>query len=66
MPNFGSASASHRKSGMWFYVRHDRAAMVGGFTAPAKRMAFFIHRNTDYSPDGIKLFDAAVDYLLAP
>jgi hypothetical protein len=29
-------------------------------------MGFFIHRNTNYSPDGIKLFDAAVDYLLAP
>jgi hypothetical protein len=42
------------------------AMMVGGFVAPAKRMSFFIHRNTDYSPDGIKLFDAAVDYLLAP
>jgi hypothetical protein len=42
------------------------ATMVGGAVAPAKRMGFFIHRNTDYSPDGIKLFDAAVDYLLAP
>jgi hypothetical protein len=42
------------------------AMMVGGFAAPAKRMGFFIHRNTDYSPDGVKLFDAAVDYLLAP
>jgi hypothetical protein len=42
------------------------AAMVGGAVAPAKRMGFFIHRDTDYSPDGIKLFDAAVDYLLAP
>ena len=42
------------------------APMVGGATAPAKRMGFFIHRNTDYSPAGLKLFDAAVDYLLAP
>jgi len=40
------------------------AAMIDGFKAPAKRMGFFIHRDTDYSPDGIKLFDAAVDYLL--
>jgi hypothetical protein len=40
--------------------------MVGTAVAPAKRMGFFIHRNTDYSPDGVKLFDAAVDYLLAP
>ena len=41
------------------------ATMANG-TAPAKRMGFFIHRNTDYSPDGVKLFDAAVTYLLAP
>jgi hypothetical protein len=41
------------------------AAMATG-TAPAKRMGFFIHRNTDYSADGSKLFDAAVAYLLAP
>jgi hypothetical protein len=42
------------------------ATMAGGFAAPAKRMAFFIHRNTDYSPDGKQLFNAAIDYLLAP
>jgi hypothetical protein len=41
------------------------APMVMG-TAPAKRMSFFIHRNTSYSAEGLKLFDAAVDYLLAP
>jgi hypothetical protein len=40
------------------------AMMVNG-AAPAKRMGFFIHRNTSYSPDGLKLFDAALDYLLA-
>jgi hypothetical protein len=43
-----------------------KAMMAGGAVAPAKRMGFFIHRDTDYSPDGIKLFDAAIDYLLAP
>jgi hypothetical protein len=42
------------------------AKMVGGAVAPAKRMGFFIHRDTDYSADGIKLFDAALDYLLTP
>jgi peptide/nickel transport system permease protein len=31
IPNFARASASHRKSGMWFYFRHDKAAIVGGF-----------------------------------
>jgi hypothetical protein len=29
-------------------------------------MGFFIHRNTDFNANGLKLFDAAVDYLLAP
>jgi hypothetical protein len=42
------------------------AMMIGGFVAPAKRMGFFIHRDADYSDDGKKLFNAAVDYLLAP
>jgi hypothetical protein len=42
------------------------ATMIGGFVAPAKRMGFFIHRDADYSDDGKKLFNAAVDYLLAP
>jgi hypothetical protein len=42
------------------------AMMVGGNVAPAKRMSFFIHRNTNYSPDGVKLFDAAVTWLLSP
>ena len=45
---------------------YDSGAMMVGLPAPAKRMGFFIHRDTDYSPDGLKLFDAAVDYLLAP
>jgi hypothetical protein len=45
---------------------YDRGAMMIGLPAPAKRMGFFIHRDTDYSPDGLKLFDAALDYLLAP
>jgi hypothetical protein len=45
---------------------YPAGAMMVGLTAPAKRMGFFIHRDTDYSPDGVKLFDAAIDYLLAP
>jgi hypothetical protein len=45
---------------------YGKGAMMVGLTAPAKRMGFFIHRDTDYSPDGLKLFDAALDYLLAP
>jgi hypothetical protein len=50
--------------GIYAYQKGDM--MAGGFPAPAKRMAFFIHRDTDYSDQGKMLFDAAVDYLLAP
>jgi hypothetical protein len=41
------------------------AQMVGG-TAPGKRLAFFLHENAaqNVSADGIKLLDAAIDYLL--
>jgi hypothetical protein len=52
------------EAAIFAYPAH--AMMAGGFAAPAKRMGFFIHRDTDYSPEGIELFDAAVDYLLAP
>jgi hypothetical protein len=45
---------------------YDSGAQMVGVAAPAKRMGFFIHRDTDYSPDGLKLFDAALDFLLAP
>jgi hypothetical protein len=50
--------------GIYAYQKGD--LMANGFPAPAKRMAFFIHRDTDYSQQGKMLFDAAVDYLLAP
>jgi hypothetical protein len=29
------------------------AMMAAGVVAPAKRMSFFIRRNTDYSPQGL-------------
>jgi hypothetical protein len=43
------------------------APMLGG-TAPAKRVAFFLHENmTDVTtPDGVRLLDAAIDWCLAP
>jgi hypothetical protein len=51
----------------WCIFAYDKGAMmVGGFPAPAKRVGFFIHRDADYSDDGKKLFNAAVDYMLAP
>jgi hypothetical protein len=46
---------------------YDKGAMMaGGVTAPARRMGFFIHRDTDYSANGTKLFDAAIAYLTSP
>jgi hypothetical protein len=42
------------------------ATMVGGLKAPAKRVGFFWHRTSDVTPDGRKLFDAAVDWAMAP
>jgi hypothetical protein len=40
--------------------------MVGGFRAPAKRMGFFWHRPSAVTPEGKKLFVAAIDWLLRP
>jgi hypothetical protein len=40
--------------------------MANGFKAPGKRLGFFWHRPAGVSPDGEKLFRAAVDWLLRP
>jgi hypothetical protein len=40
----------------------DGATMVGGFKAPAKRIGFFIHQTATLSADGLKLFEAAVNW----
>jgi hypothetical protein len=42
------------------------ATMAGGFKAPAKRVGFFWHRTSDTTPDGRKLFLAAVQWALSP
>jgi hypothetical protein len=42
------------------------ADMVGGFKAPAKRVGFFWHRTSDVTPDGRKLFAAAIKWALQP
>jgi hypothetical protein len=43
------------------------APMLGG-TAPAKRVAFFLHENMAdvTTPDGVKLLDAAIDWCVSP
>jgi hypothetical protein len=40
------------------------ANLVGGAKAPAKRLGFFIHRDTDLNANGKKLFNAAIDWAL--
>lgn len=40
--------------------------MGGGTMAPAKRVGFFWHRPAGTTPEGTKLFQAAVDWLLRP
>jgi hypothetical protein len=51
----------------WPIFAYDKGGMmVGGFRAPAKRMGFFWHRPSAVTPEGRKLFVAAVDWLLRP
>jgi hypothetical protein len=45
---------------------YSSGQMMATGTAPAKRVGFFIHRDTDLSPDGIKLFNAAVAWCMQP
>jgi hypothetical protein len=51
----------------WAIVGYDKGADMGnGLMAPAKRVGFFWHRPAGTTPDGTKLFKAAVDWLLRP
>jgi hypothetical protein len=51
----------------WPIFAYEKGGMmVGGFRAPAKRMGFFWHRPSAVTPDGKKLFVAAIDWLLRP
>ncbi len=47
---------------------YPSGSMMVGRTAPGKRLSFFIHNNiaANVAPDGFKLLDAAVDWLIAP
>ena len=47
---------------------YDKGAQMTGMLAPAKRVGFFLYRKmTSYlTPEGWALFDAAVDWALAP
>jgi hypothetical protein len=46
-------------------VAYDKGAdMGGGLRAPARRVGFFWHRPAAVTPEGARLFKAAVDWLL--
>ena len=48
-------------------IAYDKGSdMGGGFMAPAKRVGFFWHRPAGPTPEGKKLFIAAVDWALKP
>jgi len=51
----------------WPIFAYEKGGMmVGGFRAPAKRIGFFWHRPSAVTPDGKKLFMAAIDWALRP
>jgi hypothetical protein len=46
---------------------YDKGGMMpGNFPAPAKRVGFFWHRPSDATPEGRKLFKAAVEWAIRP
>jgi len=51
----------------WAIFAYDKGGMMpGGVKAPAKRIGFFWHRPSAVTPEGRKLFEAAVDWALRP
>jgi hypothetical protein len=49
---------------IYYYTKGQ--TMLNGVKAPAKRVGFFWHRTADTTPDGRKLFIAAVMWALQP
>jgi hypothetical protein len=61
------ADAVPASADSWAIFAYEKGGtMVDGFKAPAKRMGFFWHRPSAVTPQGKKLFEAAVDWLLRP
>jgi len=50
----------------WNIFAYEKGGMMPGGKAPAKRMGFYWHRPSGGTPEGKKLFKAAVDWMLAP
>jgi hypothetical protein len=62
-----AASPRGAASNEWSIFGYEKGAtMAGGFKAPAKRIGFFWHRPADATPEGQKLFKAAVEWAIRP
>ena len=61
------ADAVPASADSWAIFAYDKGGtMVGGFKAPAKRLGFFWHRPSAVTPEGKKLFIAAVEWAIRP
>jgi hypothetical protein len=65
-PGPGGKTVATTNGGAAIFYYPTGAEMAGGFKAPAKRVGFFWHRTSDVTPDGRKLFVAAIKWALAP
>ena len=62
-----AASARGAASNQWTIVGYEKGSdLPGGLKAPAKRVGFFWHRPAGPSPEGRKLFQAAVEWAITP
>jgi hypothetical protein len=51
----------------WAIFAYEKGGeMPGGFKAPAKRVGFFWHRPSGGTPEGKKLFQAAIEWAIKP
>jgi hypothetical protein len=50
----------------WAIFAYPSGGMMVGSKAPAKRVGFFAHQDGTLSPDGLALFEAAIDWATAP
>jgi hypothetical protein len=51
----------------WTIFAYEKGGMMaGGKPAPARRVGFYWHRPSGATPEGKKLFEAAVDWLIKP
>jgi hypothetical protein len=59
--------ATPARQDTWAIFAYEKGGkMAGGLVAPAKRMGFFWHRPSAVTPDGKKLFVAALEWLMTP